>query len=343
MKRQILIGVAVLASGGTLYGQNPAELGRSVFQFAGLTTTVNVFGGDTIGNRVVAGKPFSGTEERHSIQVLGDGTRIENSETNKLYRDEQGRTRIERASGNIVIFDPVAGFRAELNPVTKEASKSTVIVRQSTIVAKGGRGGEISADASDMARLAKLTLELAQMQSQYTPESPQIITLKKQIAELQAAQAAPQAQNVEQLKNLLSKYQAEYAAQTGPSPATEVEGKKQAGTERAVIYTAADGPVTLRVGTGDNGSVERLPEQKVNGALAKGTRTTETIPAGKIGNDRPISILNERWFSDDLQMLIKSTSSDPRFGDTTYQLTGIVQASPDPSLFQIPADYTIRK
>ena len=81
----------------------------------------------------------------------------------------------------------------------------------------------------------------------------------------------------------------------------------------------------------------------VNGALAQGTRTTETIPVGKIGNDRPIGIVHERWVSNDLQMMVKSTSSDPRFGDTTYQLTNIVQSAPDPSLFQIPADYTIRK
>ncbi len=105
----------------------------------------------------------------------------------------------------------------------------------------------------------------------------------------------------------------------------------------------ADGPVVLRVAAGDNASVESLPAQMINGALAQGTRTTETIPQGKIGNDRAIKIVNERWISNDLQMLVKSTSSDPRFGDTTYQLTGIVQAAPDPSLFQIPADYTLRK
>jgi hypothetical protein len=50
--------------------------------------------------------------------------------------------------------------------------------------------------------------------------------------------------------------------------------------------------------------------------------------------------VTERWYSDDLQMLIKSTNTDPRFGDTTYQLTGISQGEQSPSLFQVPADYT---
>jgi hypothetical protein len=347
MKKQIAIGIAVIAGGAALYGQNPVEFGKTAFQFAGVTIAAgNTFGSEALGGRIVAGKPFSATEERHSIQILGDGTRIETSEANRLYRDDQGRTRIEPASGNIRIFDPVAGFRAELNPITKAATMLAV-ARQARVVTKNGLNGEISATVTDVTRIAKLQAELAQMQSQYTANYPGVVELKKQIADLQAAQAtAPQAPGVEQLKNLLSNYQAEYAARTMPAPTAEGVVKNQVGatvSEGRFAVTTVDGPVTLRVDSGDNGSVERLAEQKVNGALAKGTRTTETIPAGKIGNDRQINIVNERWFSDDLQLLVKSTSSDPRFGDTTYQLTGIVQASPDPSLFQIPADYTIKK
>ncbi len=317
MKKQILIGAALLAVGPALYGQIPAEYGKTVFQFAGIG---NVFGSETLGSRIVTGKPFSATEERHSIQILGDGTHIETSEANHLYRDDQGRTRIESSNGSVKIFDPVAGFRAELNPVTKAVTMVTVAVRQNSI-GRGGRGGEISAVVTDPATTAKLQAELQQTLSQYTPASPQVVQLKKQIAELQATQ--------------------KQATVTLPMAfSTKLDAEA---VYRTVTVTAGDGPVTLQVGSGDNGSVERLAEQKINGALAQGTRTTETIPAGKIGNDRPINILNERWFSNDLQLLVKSTSSDPRFGDTTYQLTNIVQASPDPSLFQIPADYTIRK
>jgi hypothetical protein len=35
--------------------------------------------------------------------------------------------------------------------------------------------------------------------------------------------------------------------------------------------------------------------------------------------------------------------SDPRTGDTTYRLQGVVRAEPDRSLFQLPADYTLRE
>ena len=61
---------------------------------------------------------------------------------------------------------------------------------------------------------------------------------------------------------------------------------------------------------------------------------------GTFGNDREVKVVNETWYPDDLQIMVKSSNSDPRFGVTTYELTDILQGSPDPSLFTIPADYT---
>ena len=75
--------------------------------------------------------------------------------------------------------------------------------------------------------------------------------------------------------------------------------------------------------------------------MAQGTRETRTIPVGTIGNDRDLQIVDERWFSNDLQLLVKSVNSDPLFGETTYQLTNIVRTMQDPALFQAPADYTV--
>jgi hypothetical protein len=87
---------------------------------------------------------------------------------------------------------------------------------------------------------------------------------------------------------------------------------------------------------------ERLPAQILSGIPVKGTRITMTIPAGTFGNDRDVKVVNERWYSDDLQVLVKSTNSDPRFGETSYELTDIVQGAPNPALFQVPADYALR-
>ncbi len=84
---------------------------------------------------------------------------------------------------------------------------------------------------------------------------------------------------------------------------------------------------------------EELAPQIVNGIPTRGSRYTETIPAGTFGNDRDIKIVSERWVSDVLQVLVKSSNSDPRFGVTTYELTNISQAPPDPALFQVPTNY----
>ena len=86
---------------------------------------------------------------------------------------------------------------------------------------------------------------------------------------------------------------------------------------------------------------ENLGTQTVNGLAATGTRTTETIPAGAIGNQQAIQIVRETWISTDLKVPVMIKSSDPRFGSMVMQLTNVAQAEPDPALFQIPAGYTI--
>jgi hypothetical protein len=85
-----------------------------------------------------------------------------------------------------------------------------------------------------------------------------------------------------------------------------------------------------------------LGTQTVGGVSAQGTRITRTIPAGTVGNEQPITITTETWYSPDLHVLVLSKSSDPRIGDTTYTLTNIQRAEPAASLFQVPDDYTIK-
>ena len=84
-----------------------------------------------------------------------------------------------------------------------------------------------------------------------------------------------------------------------------------------------------------------LGEQEVEGVRAEGTRTTMTVPAGAIGNQLPIETVSERWFSPELQVVVLTRRSDPRFGDTVYRLTNIVRAEPPPDLFEVPPDYRI--
>ena len=95
------------------------------------------------------------------------------------------------------------------------------------------------------------------------------------------------------------------------------------------------------LGAGDNVQTEDLGKQVINGINAQGTRRTRTIPAGQIGNEKAITIVSESWYSPDLQMVVMSKRSDPRFGQTTYNLTNIQRKEPDAALFTVPAGYSI--
>ena len=88
---------------------------------------------------------------------------------------------------------------------------------------------------------------------------------------------------------------------------------------------------------------ESLGTQAINGVNAEGTRITRTIPAGQIGNDKPIQIVFERWYSPDLQIMVKSTRTDPRFGTTSYALSNVQRTEPAAALFTVPSDYTVKE
>jgi hypothetical protein len=92
-----------------------------------------------------------------------------------------------------------------------------------------------------------------------------------------------------------------------------------------------------------NHKTESLGKQVVEGVEAEGTRTTTTIPAGEIGNEQPIQIVWEKWYSPELQAVVMSKHSDPLVGETTYRLTNILRGEPARSLFEVPADYTIKE
>jgi hypothetical protein len=255
-----LAATALTAICGPTLAQVPPGAGI-VYQQAGVMSSQSGPGRGRITATIfdLAGSPLSATQQSHSLQVLGDGTRIETSESHQFYRDSMGRTRVESGppgSGKVMIQDPVGKFAIVLDPTTKTAQKTN-------------RNGQVA---------AALDLDLRLSLSMNTGTGVLV-------------------------------------AQAGVPGGAAVSSSK---------------PV-----------VEDFPVRNVNGVLATGHRTTLTIPAGEIGNDRPIQVVSETWYSDDLQMMVKSSNSDPRFGDTSFELTNISRSEPDSSLFQIPADYAV--
>jgi hypothetical protein len=97
----------------------------------------------------------------------------------------------------------------------------------------------------------------------------------------------------------------------------------------------------VQVRRGDDAQSESLGTRQFDGVSAEGTRITTTIPAGAIGNQAPIQIVAERWYSPELRIVVASRRSDPRFGETIFRLENIVREEPHGELFQVPADFTI--
>lgn len=128
---------------------------------------------------------------------------------------------------------------------------------------------------------------------------------------------------------------------------TTVSGKEQLAEKlsRAEIELKAASVSTLVIAEStssqNSSKKESLGTRNFEGVEAEGTRTVTTFPAGSIGNERDIEIVYERWYSKELQLVVFSRHSDPRFGEQTYRLTEINRNEPDPSLFSIPSDYKI--
>lgn len=163
--------------------------------------------------------------------------------------------------------------------------------------------------------------------------SSYVLNLKERTA--QKSSMAPPDPHLAELKSELERSPAGDKARTNVVYAAS--GAKAAGVA---------GPMqtfTYHIASPDGApaKTEALGRQTIEGVAADGTRTTFTIDAGKIGNDRPIEIVSERWYSPDLRVVVTSRHNDPRVGETVYRLTGINRGEPDPSLFAVPADFRL--
>jgi hypothetical protein len=110
----------------------------------------------------------------------------------------------------------------------------------------------------------------------------------------------------------------------------------------AVSIVTSDVEVFSHGARRENAEHKTLGTQVIEGVEATGTQTIVTIPAGEIGNEQPIKIVSEQWYSPALQVVVLSKRSDPRTGEMVYRLTQLDRTEPAAALFQVPSDYTIK-
>jgi hypothetical protein len=261
---------------------------------------------------VVKGKPYSARSITESTQTLADGNRITQRNEAVVYRDSEGRTRREQT------LSDVGPFRAG-EPVTMINIYDPV------------------ADKSYVLDPAERTAR----------EIPQF---KMAIAHDQLIQKAELAKVTEQgVFNVAVPAPASAPGSLGAGTANVSVIQPAEGGQDMRVYTRAErGVVVSLVSPFPEGTIgayepaEDLGEQVLEGLLVKGTRMTDTIPAGTIGNERQIDIVTERWYSADIDAMVFERYSDPRVGETSYRLVNVVRGDPSPDLFQVPQGYEIK-
>jgi len=86
---------------------------------------------------------------------------------------------------------------------------------------------------------------------------------------------------------------------------------------------------------------ENLGDETIDGIHVTGTRVTTTIPAGKMGNEKPITVTSERWYSPELKATVVTKQDDPWAEELKPELKNVTTAEPDAARFSVPADYKI--
>ena len=131
-------------------------------------------------------------------------------------------------------------------------------------------------------------------------------------------------------------------------------GNVNRGGELEALNVLINGQLASFVARGGNGTgsavltpneqsvEEKLTAKTIEGVRVEGVRRTQTIPAGAIGNERPIVVTSDQWTSPELKALVLSESNDPRTGTSTYKLVNVKRSEPAASLFQVPGDFTIQ-
>ena len=253
---------------------------------------------------VVKNAPYSAEAVTETTQRLADGNRIARKTNATLYRDSEGRTRREEALGAIGPWAP-DGEPAQSVFINDPVSKTNLVLDTKNKTVRKMPSPKVMMGEA----LKKLDEAKAHLSSTY----PDV-----QVAQTKVIDVERQIQSTNE---------------NGPSAA-------EAKIKAEMVMTHLQPGMTLSSGSEKTAQKESLGTQMIEGIRAEGTRTTFTIPAGAIGNDLPIQVVSERWYSPELQTVVMTKHSDPRMGDTVYRLTNINRTEPAPSLFQAPADYT---
>ena len=306
--------------------------------------------------RVVKGAPYCADAVQENVQWLSDGAggsnnRIVRRQTTRLCRDGEGRTRQEVEQGGrklVYLRDPVSRESWVL-----DAERKTARPLNPMSMLGMPDSGEWHAYAERMRDWAKNFASAAQASARAASGAGRT-----------ASPTAPPAMPTP--PTLPAPPQPPLPLQAGAQPPTAVLVTP---ATRAASAAGEEGGRQRQVRIikmGDDGDLASLPPEvswrahqfaprgagvlsplggkDIEGLRANGERTSWTIAAGKVGNEKPIVITREVWSSPDLMLTLSSRDFDPRSGESSYRLSNLKRGEPDAALMRVPADFnTVRR
>lgn len=300
---------------------------------------------------IVKGAPYCATAVHERIQTLADGNRISKKQSTQLCRDGEGRTRreVQREGGPRLVYlnDPVARESWLLDPETKTArrlaihtqvftSNGTAAPAPAAVREQAERWREWAKEIAEQARRnalgeaggepARVRVERHVERQVVRPGGEPGVVIESDVV----VPVAPGASGVETRRDVrvlrlsdLPRMQAPMPPMPPMPPAVPMPLGDLAGLlPRGPAVTTA------------------LPPKEIEGVKVNGERTTWTLEAGKIGNERPIVTTREVWRSPELMLVVSSREADPRSGEVVYRLEKLKRGEPDASMMKPPADYT---
>ncbi len=258
----------------------------------------------------VKNAPYSGVGTTEVITTLADGNRIVRNNTMRYYRDSQGRTRTEYLLTAIGPFTPdqAQTLITISDPVAGARYVLHSALKRADVFKAAGPGGAGMPGGGPTVFYKHSAIAGAGESGVVTSIDPVGgVALAPPVAVMSGSVGMPPANTAFFIKTL-------------PPPGDAADGCK-------AVRKALPAPVSLG-------------ERTIEGLKVTGSRREFTIEAGSIGNEQPIVVRSDQWFSPELGVVVSSTHHDPMMGDTSYKLEQITRAEPDPALFAVPADYS---
>jgi hypothetical protein len=288
----------------------------------------------------VKGAPYSGVGTTEVVTTLADGNRITRTNTMRYFRDSSGRMRTEYQLGAIgpfvpeesqsivTITDPVAGKRYVLSPARKRADVFDLSAEKGTQAMTGkaivvpGTFTSIGAPAPGLA-----------------PTSAPVPTRGFRVFSQRSGRGAGGSPSSMMAPGFAAISSTDTST-AGPSgPATAATPPAPVGD----VFFVTQGAAGVGCGAPNTKPAPQavsIGERRIEGLKVTGSRLEFTIGAGEVGNEQPITVRTDQWFSPELGVVVASTHNDPMIGEQTYRLEQINRAEPDPALFTVPADYS---